>query len=129
MATKKETFINEIKILIEQAKNCYEMPFEELSPDALDYWNGLQMTGDFGKARFTDNGKRILQYMRDNKETYNNLFKAKDIGEGMGISSRTVSGAMRKLTNDAFVEKIGESPICYSLTQSGIEVNLDETEG
>jgi Mn-dependent DtxR family transcriptional regulator len=129
MTTKKETFINEIKILIEQAKNCSEMPFEELSSDALDYWNGLQMTGDSGKTRFTENGKLILRYMRENKDIYNNLFKAKDIGEGMGISSRTVSGAMRKLVTDAFVEKIGEAPICYSLTQAGITVNLDETEG
>ena len=123
--TKKETFINEIKILIEQSKNCSEMPFEELSADAMDYFNGLQVTGDSGKPKFTKNGKLVLQYMQQNKDNYNNLFKAKDIGEGMGISSRTASGAMRKLVADGWVERIGESPVVYALTQSGTDINPD----
>lgn len=123
--TKKETFINEIKILIEQAKNCYEMPFEELSADAMDYFNGLQVTGDSGKPKFTENGKLVLKYMQQNKESYKNLFKAKDIGEGMGISSRTASGAMRKLVTDGYVEKIGSDPVVYALTSEGDVVNPD----
>ena len=53
------------------------------------------------------------------------FFKAKDIGEGLGISSRTASGAMRKLVTDGYVEKIGESPVVYALTSFGIEVNVD----
>jgi DNA-binding MarR family transcriptional regulator len=124
--TKKESFINEVNNIIQnQTGKTME---EILSSDALDYWNGLKMTGDSNKPKFTENGKLILQYMKDNKDVYNNLFKAKDIGEGMGISSRTVSGAIRKLVTDAFVEKIGESPICYSLTTLGVEVNLDEAD-
>lgn len=123
--TKKETFINEIKILIEQAKNCSEMPFEELSADAMDYFNGLQVTGDSGKPKFTENGKLVLKYMQQNKESYKNLFKAKDIGEGMGISSRTASGAMRKLVTDGYVEKIGSDPVVYALTSEGDVVNPD----
>lgn len=123
--TKKETFINEIKILIEQAKNCSEMPFEELSTDAMDYFNGLQVTGDSGKPKFTENGKLVLKYMQQNKESYKNLFKAKDIGEGMGISSRTASGAMRKLVTDGYVEKIGSDPVVYALTSEGDVVDPD----
>lgn len=127
--TKKETFINEIKILIEQSKNCSEMPFEELSADAMDYFNGLQVTGDSGKPKFTKNGKLVLQYMQQNKDNYNNLFKAKDIGEGMGISSRTASGAMRKLVSDKYVEKIGQDPVVYCITAAGIAVNFDAEDG
>ena len=70
-----------------------------------------------------ENGKLVLKYMQDNKENYNNLFKAKEIGEGLGISSRTASGAMRKLVTDGYIEKIGESPVVYSLTESGTEVD------
>lgn len=124
--SKKEKFINEIETLMEQALSCQEMPFEGLSSDALDFWNGLNSTGDSEKPAFTPNGKLVLDYIQKNKDTYNNLFKAKDIGEGLGISSRTASGAMRKLVTDAYLEKVGQNPTVYSLTQKGIEVNLEE---
>ena len=117
--TKKEKFINEIIAITGDA------PEKVLSADALDFWNGLQMTGDSSKPKFTENGKLVLQYMKDNKDNYNNLFKAKEIGEGLGISSRTASGAMRKLVTDGYIEKIGESPVVYSLTVAGIEVDLN----
>lgn len=116
--SKKECFINEVKRAIEKTGNAVEDWF---SPDALDFWNGLNATGDTEKPAFTENGKLILKYMQDNKDTYNNLFKAKDIGEGLGISSRTASGGMRKLVTDGYVEKVGTAPIVYSLTTKGIE--------
>ena len=115
--TKKEQFIKEVGELIKD---------KPLSADAMDYFNGLQVTGDSGKPKFTKNGKLVLQYMKDNKDQYNNLFKAKEIGEGLGISSRTASGAMRKLVTDGYIEKIGDSPVVYSLTDGGIVVNLIE---
>lgn len=118
--TKKEQFIKEVGELI---KN------KPLSANAMDYFNGLQVTGDSGKPKFTKNGKLVLQYMQQNKDTYNNLFKAKDIGEGMGISSRTASGAMRKLVTDGWVERIGENPVVYSLTDKGTVINPNEEEG
>jgi DNA-binding MarR family transcriptional regulator len=121
--SKKEKFINEIKVLIEQALSCQEMPFEGLSSDALDFWNGLQVSGDNGKPKFTENGKLVLAYMRENKDQYNNLFKAKELGEGLSISSRTASGAMRKLVTDGYAEKIGESPVVYALTELGVNTD------
>ena len=123
--TKKENFIEEVKAAINGLENGEMTPETYFSSDALDYWNGLQATGDGGKVKFTENGKLVLKYMQENKEVYNNLFKAKDIGEGMGISSRTASGTMRKLVSDEYCEKIGENPIVYSLTNKGIEVNLE----
>lgn len=122
MSTKKESFIKEVEAMISLTGSTPEKLF---SSDALDFWNGLQMSGDGGKPQFTENGKLVLQYIQANKENYNNLFKAKDIGEGLGISSRTVSGAMRKLVSDGYVEKLGESPVVYSLTETGINVSFD----
>jgi hypothetical protein len=121
--SKKEKFIEEIETLIEQALSCQEMPFEGLSSDALDFWNGLQVSGDNGKPKFTENGKLVLAYMRENKDQYNNLFKAKELGEGLSISSRTASGAMRKLVTDGYAEKIGESPVVYALTELGVNTD------
>ena len=121
--TKKEKFIHEVIAAIDGLEE--KVPEVYFSPDALDFWNGLNATGDTEKPAFTENGKLVLKYMQDNKEIYNNLFKAKDVGEGLGISSRTVSGALRKLVNDQFVEKVGKEPTIYSLTQKGIEINSD----
>ena len=124
--SKKEAFINEVSNIIQ---NQTGQKLEDIfSPDALDFWNGLQLSGDSNKPAFTDNGKLVLKYIQNNKDVYNNLFKAKDIGEGLGISSRTASGAMRKLVSDGYIEKVGENPVIYSLTQKGSEIDLTETE-
>jgi predicted transcriptional regulator len=71
---------------------------------------------------FTDNGKLILGYMKEHLET--EMWKAKDIGEGLLISSKTASGAMRKLVTDGFVEKLGENPSVYALTQKGKDIEI-----
>lgn len=114
--SKKEKFIEEISKMLEDAPEKY------LSADALDFWNGLQIV-ESGKPKFTENGKLILFYLKENKEVYNNLFKAKEVGEGVGISSRGASGAMRKLVNDGYIEKLGENPAVYALTVLGEETD------
>jgi DNA-binding MarR family transcriptional regulator len=119
--SKKEKFIEEITKLLQDS------PENFLSSDALDYWHALATSGTEGdKPQFTANGKLILGYMQQNKDAYNNLFKAKDIGEGLGISTRTASGAMRKLVTDEFIEKVGQDPIIYSITEKGLTANLNE---
>ena len=124
--TKKEAFLKIVKAEIFDRDDIYVENYPDIFEDAKDYFNGLSVSGDSGRPRFTDNGKLVLEYMQENVDTYNNLFKAKDIGEGMEISSRTVSGAMRKLVNDAYVEKVGENPTVYSLTAAGKEVTFNE---
>lgn len=121
--TKKECFINEINSIIQNQTG--QKVEEILSEDALDFWNGLLIAGDTTKPKFTENGKLILQYLKDNKDKYNNIFKAKEVGEGLGISSRTVSGGMRKLVTDGYVDKVGQDPVAYAITTKGIEVDLD----
>ena len=122
--SKKEKFIQEVKAAIDGLEE--KTPEVYFSEDALDFWNGLQIGESNGKPKFTDNGKLILNFLKENKETYNNLFKAKEVGEGIGISSRAASGAMRKLVNDGYIEKIGENPVVYALTLLGIETDPNE---
>jgi len=124
--TKKEAFLKIVKENIFDRPDIYVENYPDIFSDALDYFNGLSIGGDIGKPKFTDNGKIILAYMKENKDAYNNLFKAKDIGEGMGISSRTVSGSIRKLVTDGYVEKIGENPTIYAITELGININPNE---
>lgn len=122
--SKKEKFIEEIEMMIENVrKTTGENP---LSEDAAVYFEALKGAADKEKPAFTENGKLVLQFMKDNKDKYNNMFKAKEIGEELNITSRTASGATRKLVTDGYVEKIGESPVVYSLTEKGISVNFEE---
>ena len=116
--TKKEKFLAEVLALTE------DNPENTFSPDSFDYWKALN--GEEQKVKFTDNGKLILNYIKENKDAFNNLFKAKDVGEGVGISSRGASGAMRKLVNDGYLEKMGENPVVYALTSLGEQTNPDE---
>lgn len=118
--TKKQEFINFVETVFKDAN---------IGPDSMPenvqlYWNAFRGADEDGeRPLFTDNGKLILQYMKDNQSTP--MWKARDIAEGLFISSRAVSGAMRKLVTDGFVEKVGQDPVVYSLTDFGknIEIN------
>lgn len=118
--SKKDEFITQITQALGDA------PEKILTNGALDYWQALIGGKDVNKPMFTDNGRLVLGFLQENKDTYNNLFKAKEIGEGLGISSRTASGAMRKLVTDGYVEKIGVDPVVYAITDKGIAADLTQ---
>ena len=67
--------------------------------------------------------KIILQFLQTHLDKRN--YKARDIAEELFISSRTVSGSLRKLVTDGFVEKMGENPTIYSITNKGKEFKID----
>lgn len=87
--------------------------------EALEYFESLKKVKESTAQEITENGKNIILFMQKNIDNMNNLFKSKEIAEGLFTSSRAVSGAMRKLVTDGYVDKIGESPITYSLTEKG----------
>lgn len=89
------------------------------------YWEAFRGKAEADKPLFTDNGKLILKYMQDHVADMP-MGKAKDIGEGLFISSRAVSGAIRKLVTDGYVEKIGQDPVVYALTDAGKTVTFEE---
>lgn len=93
-----------------------EIEPSEWPQGAKDYWEML--TTEKEKPEFTDNGKLILKYLQETAEEHPEQ-KAKDIGEGLLISSRTVSGAIRKLVTDGYVEKVSQDPVIYALTEKG----------
>ena len=89
------------------------------------YWDafrGADVNGE--KPMFTDNGKLILKFLQDHPETP--MWKARDIAEGLFISSRMVSGAMRKLCTDGYVEKIAQDPVVYALTENGKNIVIED---
>ena len=121
--TKKQKFINFVEGLIAK------IDIDTLDADskaAIEYFNILKSAEGEEKQKFTENGKLVLTYIQQNYETNNNMFKAKDIGEGLNITSRTASGAMRKLVTDGYLEKIASNPVIYSLTDLGKTISVDE---
>lgn len=128
--TKKQAFLEIVGKEIFERSDIYGENYPDTFSDALDYYNALIASDDKSNEGFTENGAKILMYMKDNKESYSNIFKAKSIGEGLGISSRAVTGSMRKLVNAGYVEKIEGSPCVYSVTTSGenVEVTVDTKE-
>lgn len=120
--TDKEAFINVVERLITPLETTDDPELEQ----AMKYFDKFK-TEKAAPAEITENGKKILTYMQENWENYNNIFSAKTIGEGIFASSRSVSGAMRKLISEGFVDKVGVSPSCsYAITDKGKEKNLTE---
>lgn len=120
--TNKEIFIQEIEEIL--ADRCKTFGEDGLSDGARAYFEQLKATPEKEKAPFTENGAKVLIWMQENYESYNNILKAKEIGDGLFCSSRTVSGAMRKLITDGYVSKTEGTPTCYSLTELGMSVTV-----
>lgn len=101
-----------------------KVDINEVDSDIVAYWEALKGTDDVEKPTFTDNGKLVMEYLKGLPEGGPAL-KSREIAEALFVSSRSVSGAMRKLVTDGFVEKIGQDPVMYSLTEKGknIEIN------
>jgi DNA-binding MarR family transcriptional regulator len=114
---KKQKFIDFVKALIEETNHV-------MDEDVEMYWNALCADAEEKeKPLFTDNGKLILKFLQDHQDTQ--MWKAKDIAEELFVNSRMVSGAMRKLVTDEFVEKVGTNPTIYVITEKGKNINID----
>lgn len=100
-------------------------PGVEVPPNVQAYIDALSNVGSIEKPLFTDSGKSILIYLQSAPTA---MYKARDIAEGMGVTSKGVSGAMRKLVTDGYVEKVGKDPVVYMITEKGKNVVFDEGE-
>ena len=112
--TKQQLFIDFVDRLIENSKEEVIM-----SDEVREVYDALK--GDTSTPLFTGLGEEILRYLQtcDSKN-----LKAKDIATGMDISSRKITGAIRKLVSDGFVDKFGTSPVVYTLTEKGKNFDL-----
>ena len=107
--TNKEKFIEELTSAVDLSNI--------LSDESFAYWNDF-VKGKASLGGMTEAGEKVLTWMLENEKLHSNVFSAKVIGEGLFIHARSVTGAMRKLIADGYVEKIGQNPVSYSLTDT-----------
>lgn len=118
----KQEFLNFLNALIEANP---EVTNELMTENIKTYIAMLTEDKKNDKPVLTENGKLVLKYMQ---ECGVPMLKAKDIAEGLFISSRGVGGSLRKLCTDGFCEKVGQDPVIYSLTEKG-KTYVIENEG
>lgn len=115
----KLEFINFVEKLMEASPDLTK---ELMTDEIKAYMNILRSTSEVEKPVITDSGKVILKYMQTCDKV---ALKSNEIAEGLFVSTRKISGAMRKLVSDGFVEKVSTDPIIYSITEKGKNYIID----
>ena len=115
--SNKQEFIEFVEMVVENYG-------KEMPEGAQKYFNAMKSAPEKEKPLFTDGGKQILMHLKNNFSV-GEAVSAKVIAEGLMVSSRSVSGSIRKLVTDGFVEKVSTDPVLYALTDKGNEVTID----
>lgn len=97
--SNKEIFVQEI----EKAGIHFTEP-------AQKYFESLKIVKPF---KMTVNGRMILDWFKENQPS--DFMTSKQIGEKLGLPSRSVSGSMRKLCEEEYMIKKGENPVTYNI--------------
>ena len=119
--TNRQKFISEIESLLQESH------YEIFSDEALAYFEELK-NGKASVGGITEIGSKILLWLQKYTIVGQEFFSAKAIGEGLFISSRSVSGAARKLISDGYLVKEGKNPVTYALTPKGKDFSAPESE-
>ena len=112
--TNKEIFFKSWDEIIESNSELFPQ-------EAKDYIESLRKGNSKSSTEITENGRKILDYMKENETLMSNMFTSKSIANGLSISSRSVAGSMRKLVTEGFVSKNGE-PAVYRITDKGRDI-------
>ena len=112
--TNKEIFFKSWDEVIESNSELFPQ-------EAKDYIESLRKENAKNPTEITENGRKNLDYMKENEALMSNMFTSKSIANGLSISSRSVAGSMRKLVTDGFVSKNGE-PAVYRITDKGRDI-------
>ena len=118
----KQEFLNFVETLIEENP---EKAKELMTDNIIAYLNILKDSKD-EKPILTKNGAPLLKFLQEHQDI--KMWKARDIAEGLGRSSRGISGTMRKLVNDGFCESVGKDPVIYTLTEKGKNYKIEEID-
>lgn len=113
-------------IFIETVEALFEAYPLSVPTEALDFFNDYKKAKSGNAKKFTEKGIAVLTAMRE----VDDWTTAKSLGEGIGVSGRSVSGTMKKLVSDGYVEKREGNPTSYRITELGktCDLNIDIEE-
>ena len=114
--TTKENFIAEIEKLLET---------NTINDEAMDYFTKFKEGTVKNSSVITEKGATVLGFIQKQPADY--VFTSKMVAEALDLNSRSVSGTLKKLISDGYVEKVTTiSPITYQITIAGQEFNLND---
>lgn len=121
---RKKIFIETVETLFKVVKYDEGRSIDVFIPDeAIDFFEDYKK-GNSNKLPFTEKGIKIIKALRDEED----WITAKDLGEKLDISGRSVSGSCRKLIADGYVEKRDDKPAGYRITELGKACDLEVAE-
>ena len=111
------------KIFIDTVEELFKAYPMNVPVEASDFFEDYKKSNSTAKE-MTEKGYNILIGLKE----INDWITAKALGERLDISGRSVSGTMRKLVLDGFVEKQAGNPATYKITEKGMsyEMNIEE---
>lgn len=114
---RKNIFIEEVERLFNE---------NEVNETARDFFEDYKKGHSSNKKEMTERGFQIIMSMYKIDPT--GLMTAKTVGEEIDLSGRSVSGSMKKLVEDGYVENYGGKPANYRLTEKGLVYATDHAE-
>ncbi len=117
----KNEFLNFLHKLMDASPEIVN----ECMTDTLKQYLEILENEKSEKPEITESGRRILEFLQNYEDT-TKLWKAKDIAQELGVTSRGVSGSIRKLVTDGFCEKLGTSPAVYTITEKGLNYKFND---
>lgn len=108
-------------IFIETVEELFKAYPLNVPSEAFDFFEDYKKAKNGNSKAFTEKGIAIIKEMRE----VNDWISAKSLGERMDISGRSVSGTMRKLVTDGYIEKQAGNPASYKITDKGMTCEFD----
>ena len=121
MADKRKiVFIETVEYLFRNADPL------DIPSDAVLFFEDYKKAKSGNTKKFTEKGIAVLKAMRE----VDDWITAKSLGERIDVSGRSVSGTMKKLISDRYVEKREGNPTSYRITKLGktCDLNIDIEE-
>ena len=116
---RKNVFIETVDALFKSANTDIFIPME-----AIEFFEDYKRSKSSNRKEITEKGVAIILALRENPE----WITAKALGEIMDVSGRSVSGSMKKLVEDGYVEKRAGNPSAYKITEKGLTCDFPTAE-
>lgn len=116
--------MTEKQCFIETVENLFKNETNNIPIEASNYLFKLKNSFE-NKEIITEKGKIILNFLQKHPDTE---FKSKEIAEFLQLGSRQISGSMRKLITENFVEKTSIEGVTasYRITDKGKNFKIED---